>query len=91
MRLTFPPNGFSMMGVRYERVEGGRMTEHATAQQGHRYQFDGKDVLAMQSGVVVQVREIDQTEAYPLGKAITVKASWLTPLPMKYFHNEVPQ
>ena len=67
------------------------MTQHATvAQQGHRYQFDGKDVLAMQSGVVVQVREIDQTEAYPLGKAITVKASWLKPLPMRYHGGQIP-
>jgi hypothetical protein len=44
----------------------------------------------MQSGVVVQVREIDQSEAYPLGAAITVKASWLKPEKMVYFHNETP-
>lgn len=67
------------------------MTEHAAkAQQGHRYRLGEKDVLAMQSGVVVQVREIDQTEAYPLGKAITVKASWLKPLPMRYHGDQIP-
>lgn len=67
------------------------MTERATvAQQGHKYQLGDRQVLAMQSGVVVQVREIDQTEAYPLGKAITVKASWLKPLPMKYHGGQIP-
>jgi hypothetical protein len=65
------------------------MTCHAQkAQQGHLYKFNGQDVLAMESGVVVKVRELDQTEPYPLGKSWTVKASWLTPLPMRYFHGE---
>ena len=67
------------------------MTEHATvAQQGHKYQLGKKPVLAMQSGVVVEVREIDHDEAYPLGVPITVKASWLKPLPMRYFGGDVP-
>jgi hypothetical protein len=61
-----------------------------TAQQGHRYELGAKQVLAMQSGVVVEVREIDQSEAYPLGGPITVKASWLKPMPMVYFKGEVP-
>jgi len=66
------------------------MTQHAqTAHQGHKYGLGDKKVLAMQSGYVVQVREIVD-EAYPLGPAITVKASWLTPEPMKYFHNTTP-
>ena len=68
------------------------MTEHAAiAKQGHRYRYGDKDVLAMQSGLVVTVREIDQTQAYPLGSEITVKASWLAPLPMAYFHGETPK
>lgn len=68
------------------------MTLHAaTAKQGHRYRLGDKDVLAMQSGLVVTVREIDQAQAYPLGGELTVKASWLTPLPMVYFGNEVPK
>lgn len=62
-----------------------------TAHQGHRYRLGDIDVLAMQSGHVVTVREIDHGEAYPLGPAITVKASWLQPLPMVYFKNEVPR
>jgi len=59
-------------------------------QQGHRYTLGERSVIAMQSGVVVEVREIDQSEAYPLGAAITVKASWLKPERMVYFHGEVP-
>ena len=62
-----------------------------TAQQGHRYELGDKQVLAMQSGVVVNVREIDLREAYPLGQSITVKASWLKPSPMVYFKGEVPK
>ena len=68
------------------------MTQHAAiARQGHKYQLDGKQVISMQTGLVVRVREIDHTEPYPLGRAITVKASWLTPLPMVYYGNEIPK
>ena len=67
------------------------MQHAAIAQQGHKYQLGKKPVLAMQTGLVVEVREIDANEAYPLGSPITVKASWLTPLPMKYFHGEAPK
>ena len=67
------------------------MTDHIhTAKQGHRYLLGEKSVLSMQSGVVVEVRELDFNEAYPLGKAFTVKASWLKPQPMSYFHGEIP-
>lgn len=62
-----------------------------TARQGHRYRLGDIDVLAMQSGHVVTVREINQAEPWPLGEIITVKASWLQPLPMVYFKNEVPK
>ncbi len=61
------------------------------ARQGHRYELGDKQVLAMGSGVVIVVREIDQREAYPLGLPIVVKASWLKPLPMVYFHGEIPR
>jgi hypothetical protein len=44
----------------------------------------------MQSGYVVEVREIDMNEPYPLTNRFTVKASWLQPEPMKYFGCEVP-
>lgn len=65
------------------------MTHAATAHQGHRYKLGHKSVIAMQSGIVVQVRELDLAEPYPLGAPITVKASWLQPEPMKYFHGQV--
>jgi hypothetical protein len=32
---------------------------------------------------------LDLSEPYPLGAPITVKASWLQPEPMKYFHGQV--
>ena len=67
------------------------MTQHAHhATQGHRYRLGDREVLAMQSGIVVSVREIDKSEPYPLGKPITVKASWLQPVAMAYFHGEIP-
>lgn len=67
------------------------MSEHAAkAKQGHRYRLGDRSVLAMESGIVVIVREIDHKEPYPLGKEITVKASWLQPEPMSYFHGEIP-
>ena len=68
------------------------MTQHASkAEQGHRYKMGDREVMAMDSGLVVRVRPIDQSEAYPLGAPITVKASWLTPLPMKYYSGETPE
>lgn len=67
------------------------MIHAAYAKQGHRYQLGDLQVLAMESGVVVSVREIDPGEPYPLGKSIVVKASWLRPLPMAYFCGETPK
>jgi hypothetical protein len=67
------------------------MSHHAaTATQGHRYMLGNRHVIAMQSGHVVTVRPIED-EAYPLGKEVTVKASWLQPAPMVYFHGEIPK
>lgn len=62
-----------------------------TAQQGHRYRLGDREVVSMGSGVVVRVRVLDHAEPYPLGSSMTVKASWLQPLPMRYFHGEVPK
>lgn len=68
------------------------MSHHAyTADQGHRYALGDREVLAMQSGHVITVRPIDLDEPYPLGAPITVKASWLKPLPMVYFGGEIPE
>ena len=61
-----------------------------TAKQGHLYQLGDRQVLSMGTGVVVIVRPIDYSEPYPLGGQITVKASWLKPLPMAYYGGEVP-
>lgn len=61
-----------------------------TAKQGYLYKLGEQEVISMENGIVVRVRELNRTEAYPLGKEMTVKASWLQPLPMQYFHNEVP-
>lgn len=66
------------------------MIHAATARQGHKYQLGDREVISMGTGVVVQVRPIDHNEPYPLGAAITVKASWLRPLPMKYHGGEIP-
>lgn len=66
------------------------MIHAAYARQGHRYQLGDREVLAMESGVVVSVRAIEAGEPYPLGKPIVVKASWLQPLPMRFCHGDVP-
>lgn len=66
------------------------MMHACCAQQGHKYQLGDRQVISMETGVVVIVRPIDYSEPYPLGGQITVKASWLKPLPMAYFGGEVP-
>jgi hypothetical protein len=60
------------------------------AQQGHRYQLNGKPVLALESGLRVKVLFFDP--ANPLvGKLAKAFCSELVPQPMKYFHGEVPK
>lgn len=63
------------------------------AQQGHRYSFYwGGECLAMESGEFVSVREIvEAPEGACLLPAKQVSNLWLDPLPMKYFHGEVPR
>jgi hypothetical protein len=61
-----------------------------TAKQGHVYRLGEQEVISMENGIVVRVRELNRAEAYPLGKEMTVKASWLQPLPMVYFAGETP-
>ena len=63
-----------------------------TARQGHRYRHKGRDVLAMQSGDTVRVREITPDDVWQqLGEAEWVPAAELVPLPMVYFHGQVPK
>jgi hypothetical protein len=61
------------------------MTE---AKQGHLYQHGGIRVLALESGNSVRVAPIEELW---IGPGYTVKAEWLKPLPMVYFHGEVPR
>lgn len=63
----------------------------ATAQQGHRYLWCGVDeVLALESGPRVRVAVLEQGALW-LGRALLVDAVDLTPLPMRYFHGELPR
>jgi hypothetical protein len=65
------------------------MTEHtANAKQGSLYRLGDQEVISMETGYIVRVRELNRTDPYPLGKELTVKASWLIPLPMNYFHGQ---
>lgn len=61
------------------------------AQVGHLYQHGDQRVLAMESGRVVNVREINEKEPLGIGRRYRARAEWLTPLPMKYFHGHVPR
>jgi hypothetical protein len=63
------------------------------AQQGHRYRlYWGGDVLAMESGELVNVREIVKTpEGESLMPPMRVCTVWLEPLPMSYFHGDLPK
>lgn len=59
------------------------------AKQGHRYSHNGHDVLALESGRVVRVAKIEPGSPW-LGRRYEAYAEWLEPLPMKYFHGQVP-
>lgn len=66
------------------------MIHAAKASQGHLYKYGSREVLAMESGHFVIVRPIEPAEPYPLGAPLTVKASWLQPLSMRYFMDQIP-
>ena len=67
------------------------MSIHAAiARQGHRYKYGDLNVIALQHGHVVEAIEIDPSNPSGMGRKHTVKASWLTPQPMVYFHGEIP-
>lgn len=44
--------------------------------------------MALDSGAAVRVAQIEDGW---LGRAYEVRAAWLTPLPMAYFHGQVPR
>ena len=64
--------------------------------QGHRYQYQGGPVLALEtelvSGQLVRVASIQEYGTRPssLGYVALVAPQDLQALPMRYFHNEVP-
>lgn len=64
-----------------------------TAQQGHVYNFMGQKVMAMDSGEIINVREVrDGRDPWDmLGSPERVHSSQLKPLPMVYFGGQVPQ
>lgn len=45
-------------------------------------------MIALDSGTAVRVAEVGPLW---LGETYKVRASWLKPLPMAYFHGEVPR
>ena len=58
-------------------------------QQGHKYSFMGAEVIAIeQTGQVWRVRPVSVPW---LGDSRYAKPDQLIPLPMKYFHNQLPQ
>lgn len=60
------------------------------AQQGHRYTYQGKDVIALNNGRIVKVLHFDPAKPW-VGHTQTVPALLLLPQPMKYFHGEIPR
>lgn len=65
-------------------------------QQGHKYDWHGQEVLAMESapnirGQLVKVCQIDRRQMYPLNASISVMVDRLKPLPMVYFHGQTPK
>ena len=61
------------------------------AKQGHRYDFQGRAVMAMETSEYPVVHVIDHSMPWPLRYLGRVNASKLTPLPMVYFNGEVPK
>ncbi|CAN5297237.1 hypothetical protein BH10PSE16_BH10PSE16_01040 [soil metagenome] len=59
-------------------------------QQGHKYQLGGTEVLALSGGLRPRVARIEKSQFWQLGHPFHVNATDLQPLPMAYFHNQVP-
>ncbi len=60
------------------------------AQQGHRYRIGDDDVLALESGSDVLVAVIEPGAPWFV-EWFSAPASMLEPLPMRYFHGQVPK
>ncbi len=61
------------------------------AQQGHRYLWNGLQVLAMEGGAYPLIQAITNTYGWPLRHIGRVNASSLMALPMVYFQGQVPE
>lgn len=61
------------------------------AHQGHKYELDGVEVLALSSGLRPRIAAILHDRLWPLDEAVEVDAVELTPLPMTYFHGAIPE
>lgn len=67
------------------------MSAPGQARQGHRYLWCGVDeVLALENGPHPRVAVLERDQPW-LGRTYPVDAADLTPLPMVYFHGEVPR
>jgi hypothetical protein len=64
------------------------MTE---AKQGHRYAWNGLEVLAMESGPYPECQQLTGDYGWPLRPLGRIDAEKLQPLPMAYFSGQVPQ
>ena len=60
-----------------------------TARQGHRYHLNGKNVLALESGLKVKVLYFDPAEPWN-HKVSKAFATQLIPQPMRYYHGQIP-
>lgn len=60
------------------------------ARQGHRYEHDGAHVLALASGDLVPVGQLEPGQPWFVSRYV-VRADALKPLPMNYFGGEVPR
>lgn len=62
----------------------------AIAQQGHRYEHNGAHVLALASGDLVPVGQLEAGQPWFVSRYV-VRADALKPLPMNYFHGATPR
>lgn len=61
-----------------------------TAEQGHIYSHGKARVVALESGEIIKVRELDPDGPLGFGQAYMVNAKFLEPLGMKYFGGQIP-
>lgn len=88
-RIKHGPNAF-VSGAQAGAARDGGGTEGVVpeARQGHAYDHYGLRVIALESGTHVLVLPHRDGRA---GLSYHVQASELVPLPMAYYHGEVPK